>query len=69
MTIAEFITMEQSVVLLGDLAGERLEGRFWCSEVVYAVPDAAFHFTERSAWPLGPRGERPGTEGGAQVTA
>jgi 2'-5' RNA ligase len=53
MTIAEFITLEESEVLLGQLAAERLEGRFWCTEVVYAVPDAAFQFTERLVWPLG----------------
>lgn len=69
MTIAAFITLEQRVALLGELTGERLEGRLWCSEVVYAVPDAAFHVTERSAWPLGPRGEGPGAEGVAVVTA
>lgn len=53
MTLAEFITVEQSVAILGELSAERLEGRFWCSEVVYAVPDASFHFSERVAWPLG----------------
>ncbi len=69
MTIAEFVTMEESGVLLGHLAGERLEGRFWCTEVAYAVPDAAFHFTERLSWPLGPYGARSGPERGAGVTA
>jgi 2'-5' RNA ligase len=53
MTIAEFITLEQSAVLARELASSGLEGHFWCTQVVYAVPDAAFHFTERDAWPLG----------------
>jgi 2'-5' RNA ligase len=69
MTIAEFISMEQSEVLLVALEGEGLQGRFWCTEVAYAVPDAAFHFTERQAWPLGPGGERPGSRERAGVTA
>jgi hypothetical protein len=61
--------MEESGVLLGHLAGERLEGRFWCTEVVYAVPDAEFHFAERLSWPLGPYGARSGPERGTGVTA
>lgn len=66
MTIAEFITLEESAQLVRDLAAGGLEGRFWCTEVVYAVPDATFHFTERACWPLGSTGDhRPAERLGA----
>lgn len=68
MTIAEFITMEQGTTLLRTLASEELEGRFSCTEVVYAVPDATFHFSERMSWPLGPSGPLSG-HGVGGVTA
>jgi 2'-5' RNA ligase len=52
MTIAEFITPEQTDQLLTELDVEACSGRFTCEAVSYAVPDAAFRFTERLAWPL-----------------
>ena len=50
MTIAEFITMEQSTLLVSQLAKQELQGEYWCSEVSYAVPNADFRFTERCSW-------------------
>jgi 2'-5' RNA ligase len=55
MTIAEFITLEQSTALVTALETEHLEGRFSVREIAYAVPDESFHFTERASWRLGPR--------------
>lgn len=69
MTIAEFISLEKSADLVSDLMGEELGGHFRCTEIVYAVPDAAFHFTERMSWPLGPWDERAGPEGLPRDTA
>jgi hypothetical protein len=69
MTIAEFITLEESTGLVRDLAGGGLGGRFWCTEVVYAVPDATFHFTERASWPLGSPGDDLLPESLGAVTA
>ncbi len=53
MTIAEFATPERSDAILAELAPQALAGTFRCDRVAYAVPDAAFHFTERMTWPLG----------------
>jgi 2'-5' RNA ligase len=53
MTIAEFISVEQTETLMDELAGIASSGGFTCSGVSYAVPDAAFHFTERRELRLG----------------
>jgi 2'-5' RNA ligase len=47
MTIAEFISVEQTEALMRQLADVAPKGVFTCSAVSYAVPDADFHFTER----------------------
>jgi 2'-5' RNA ligase len=47
MTIAEFISVEQTEALMGQLEDVAPKGVFVCTAVSYAVPDAAFHFTER----------------------
>lgn len=52
MTIAEFINLRQSADLLAQLHGQDLTGQFRCTEIVYAVPDADFRFTERYRWAL-----------------
>jgi 2'-5' RNA ligase len=46
MTIAEFISVEQTETLMGQLADVAPKGVFLCNAVSYAVPDADFHFTE-----------------------
>jgi 2'-5' RNA ligase len=57
MTIAEFITIEQTEALMDELKQVAPEGVFVCTSVAYAVPDANFHFIERRqlglAHPLG----------------
>src|SRR5215475_6711351 len=47
MTIAEFITMEQTLSLMDELRTIAPMGSFICESVAYAVPDSDFHFTER----------------------
>src|SRR5262245_28201500 len=47
MTIAEFITGEQTLSLMDELHPIALMGSFICGSVVYAVPDSDFHFSER----------------------
>jgi len=53
MTVAQFITLEQTTELIGNLVGNVPEGVFECAEVTYAVPDEAFHFTAWASFPLG----------------
>lgn len=48
MTIAEFISVERTKVLMDELQGLTPEGDFLCDGVSYAVPDGSFHFTERA---------------------
>ena len=47
MTIAEFISVEQTEALMGELQDVAPQGSFVCTGVSHAVPDASFHFTER----------------------
>jgi 2'-5' RNA ligase len=55
MTIAEFITIERSEELLEELSATIRTGTFQCSELVYAVPDASFHFERVRTVRLGAR--------------
>lgn len=55
MTIAEFITVEQSAQLMLALEDVAPSGSFPCTGVAYAVPEANFHFTERRWLQLGRR--------------
>lgn len=45
MTIAEFITLEQTGELLRELPVDELSGTFECRELTYVVPDEQFHFS------------------------
>jgi len=47
MTIAEFITEEETKELMVKLEKVAPVGSFFCTRVFYAVPDKYFHFTER----------------------
>jgi hypothetical protein len=47
LTIAEFITREQTLSLMDELQTIAPVGSFICESVVYAVPDSDFHFSER----------------------
>ena len=55
MTIAEFLTVEQSNRLAGRLSGTVPEGTWICDAVSYAVPDADFRFRRRLELLLGGR--------------
>jgi len=44
MTVAEFISLEETHELLTKLGSTVPSGSFFCDRVVYAVPDASFHF-------------------------
>lgn len=48
MTIAEFITVEQTIELMIELKDVAPRGDFICTCVSYAVPDANCRFTERA---------------------
>ena len=47
MTIAEFISTEQTKALMRELADQAPEGVFRCDGVCYLVPDTDFCFTVR----------------------
>lgn len=47
MTIAEFITEDQTAALMDELKDKTPTGVFSCTSVAYAVPDANFRFTDR----------------------
>jgi 2'-5' RNA ligase len=57
MTIAEFVSEARTQEILAEVRELGLHGAWWCSEVVYAIPDAAFRFHER--W-RGRLGSQPG---------
>ena len=59
MTIAEFITAEETESLMTELALEAPSGQFICRSVSYAVPDETFHFSERCRLELGARSPSP----------
>ena len=44
MTIAEFITMEQTNEIFNKLSGEVKSGKFLCKEIVLAVPNSEMYF-------------------------
>jgi hypothetical protein len=52
MTIAEFITLAESLALDYALVGHVAEGSWLCEEVVYAIPDDTFRFHPALALPL-----------------
>ncbi len=53
MTIAEFITVEETDRLLQDLQSKVPEGTFVCNEIELAVPDKSFYFQRTLKLPLG----------------
>ena len=53
MTVAEFISLEDTHELLTQLKNTVPGGSFLCDRVVYAVPDASFHFEPVLEFPLG----------------
>ena len=53
MTVAEFISLEETRELLTRLGNTVPGGSFLCDRVVYAVPDSSFHFEPVLEIPLG----------------
>ncbi len=53
MTIAEFVTVEESLKIAGDLAITPLRGTFRCDRLEYVVPDTTFRFYQCSTFVLG----------------
>ena len=47
ITIAEFISREETEALMVELKDIVPSGSFLCNGVFYMVPDSSFHFTER----------------------
>ncbi len=47
MTIAEFVSVDETEALMAELGDVAPQGSFLCTGVAYAVPDTDFHFTER----------------------
>jgi hypothetical protein len=50
MTVAEFVTIDESLQIVADLADTPLSGSFWCDCLKYIVPDRAFRFHQRGTF-------------------
>ena len=53
MTIAEFLTIEDSLRICADLMDRAPRGSFWCDRLEHVVPDATFRFQRRGTFLLG----------------
>jgi hypothetical protein len=53
MTIAEFITLEDTAILLKELEGKVPEGVFQFGSIEYAVPNNEFYFERVLTIPIG----------------
>ena len=53
MTIAEFLTIEDSLRICADLMDTAPPGSFWCDRLEHVVPDATFRFQRRGTFVLG----------------
>ena len=53
MTIAEFISIEDSLRLCAQLQDSAPRGSFLCDRVEFIVPDDDFRFRKELAFPLG----------------
>lgn len=53
MTIAEFVTIEDSLRICADLVDTAPRGSFWCDRLEHMVPDASFRFHRRGTFFLG----------------
>ena len=53
MTVAEFISIEESLQLCARLQDTAPVGSFLCDRLVYMVPDGSFRFQRRLTFPLG----------------
>ena len=53
MTIAEFLTIEDSLSICADLRETAPRGSFWCDRLEHVVPDSTFRFQRRGTFLLG----------------
>lgn len=53
MTIAEFVTMEQTKRIFDELKGKVKSGKFMCKEIVLAIPNNEMYFNPIISIPLG----------------
>jgi len=53
MTIAEFISIDESLQLCARLQDTAPTGSFLCDRLAYMVPDGSFRFARRLTFPLG----------------
>jgi hypothetical protein len=53
MTIAEFLTIEDSLRIHAELIEKAPRGSFWCDRLEHVVPDATFRFRRRGTFVLG----------------
>ena len=53
MTVAEFISIEESLQLCARLQDTAPVGSFLCDRLMYMVPDGSFRFQRRLTFPLG----------------
>jgi hypothetical protein len=53
MTIAESVTIEESLKIAADLANAALRGSFWCDRLEFMVPDLTFRFQQCGTFSLG----------------
>ena len=53
MTIAEFVTIEDSLRICADLIDRAPRGSFWCDRLEHVVPDATFRFQRCGTFFLG----------------
>lgn len=53
MTIAEFISIEESLRLCAQLQETAPSGSFLCDRLAYIVPDGEFHFQRQATFALG----------------
>ena len=58
MTIAEFISIEDSVKLCAELQDSAPSGSFLCDRLEFIVPDEDFHFQRRGTFFLGACGRK-----------
>jgi hypothetical protein len=53
MTVAEFVTLDESLRIAAELGETPLSGSFWCDRLEYIVPDQAFRFQQQGTFLLG----------------
>jgi len=53
MTIAEFVTIAESLKIVGELANKASSGSFWCDRLEYVAPDSTFRLKHYGTFFLG----------------